>query len=125
MPYAAHMPRRLLLPSVAFLLCVGRAIGIQLPTTLTLVIQTAHNISFAFAVLPGGVGLMETLDRTLLTSWNGLAPAQMFGFMLLSRAMLFIPATLLGLALLEREGLRFSTIRKHAQLPARLDSASL
>lgn len=112
------------LASIAFLICVARAIGIHLPATLTLVIQTAHNISFAFAVLPGGIGLMETLDRALLTAWGGIAPAQMFGFMLLSRLMLSVPATLLGLSLLEAEGLRLASIGK-ATLPGRPDAASL
>ena len=57
------------------------ALGIVLPAQLTLVIQTAHNIAFAFAVLPGGIGLMESLDRSLLSAWGGVSPAQMFSFM--------------------------------------------
>jgi len=105
--------------SAAFLVCVGLALQVEIPVRLAFALHAAHAVSFAVGLLPGGIGLMESLDRVLIAGWGGIARDEMLALVVLYRVMLSVPPALLGLVLARREGLTLTAIARFGRQTGR------
>lgn len=91
--------------------CVGRAFGLGIAPWLYLGVAGAANLAIAAPSTAGGIGPFEYFARTVLVVFGaGVAAATAYALVL--HALLIVPATLAGLALLWREQIGLGALRR-------------
>lgn len=93
----------------------ARAIGLPLDYGLVLMVVGAVNLGGLIPASPGGVGVFEVLASTVLVA-AGIESTQALAYALLAHVIIWLPPTVIGLAMLPQMGLRLSALAKARQL---------
>jgi glycosyltransferase 2 family protein len=107
--------------TVAYMRLVLSAFDLRLPLAGDLALVTAGYLSFAIPAAPGSLGVFEFLVKGSLAHGFSLEPDVAMSGALVLHFMLVVPISLVGAAILLRDGVSLLRLREMAQPPAAVE----